>query len=201
MTGQPPGQEAKRAYLVHMPQAEARHLAGTGPTWPASPQTRLALALREWLAGLSRRRAGLIPIRKVVADLTLILETVPLPQRPARGPFGPGRRGLPLPGQVEYLGGGIVRLDEEAISALAGLADGDDFKVTRTDNGPILSVGADTYPAREEEPDTMRGSLEDDFPWVPLRMVAAGLTCSAHVAAYGRVAIPWRLRCSVCRSG
>lgn len=142
---------SSRTYLLHLPQAEARHLAGTGPCWPATPQTRLAAALREWLAGLSRRRAAVVPVRKVVADLSLILETVPLPQRPLRGPFGPGRAGPPLPGQVEYLGGGIVRLDEDAITSLARLAASDDFRVCFSDAGPVLSVGADTYLAREEE--------------------------------------------------
>lgn len=148
-----------RTYLVSLPLAEARHLAGTRPTWPATPDSRLAADLREWLAGLSRRRSALVPVRKVVADLTGLLEAVPLPQRPVRGPFGPGRDGLPLPGQVTYLGGGIVRLDVTAISALASLVDGEDFKATLTDAGPILTVGADHYPAREEEPDPKLAAL------------------------------------------
>lgn len=84
-------------YLVHMPQAEARHLAGTGYGWPAAPQARLAAALREWLAGISRRHSAVIPVRKVVADLTLILEVVPMPQWPLHGPFGPGRAGAERP--------------------------------------------------------------------------------------------------------
>lgn len=145
----------QRTYLVHLPLAEARHLAGTGHGWPATSQTRLAAALREWLVGLSRRRAAVIPVRKVVADLTLILESVPLPQRPLHGPFGPGRTGPP-PGRVDYLGGGIIRLDEDAVSSLASLAPGDDFHVIRTDAGPVLSVGTDEYLVREEEPDTKR---------------------------------------------
>ena len=143
----------RRTWLVHMPLAEARHLAGAGHGWPASPQTRLAAALREWVAGISGRRSGVIPVRKVVEDLTLILESVPLPQRPLCGPFGPGRAGPRPPGQVDYLGGGIVRLDEDALSSLASLAPSDDFYVTHTSAGPVLSVGADTYLAREEEPD------------------------------------------------
>lgn len=57
------------------------------------------------------------------------------------------------PGRAEYLGGGLVRLDQEAISTLAGLADGEDFKVSYTGAGPVLTVGADRYLAREESPD------------------------------------------------
>ena len=140
-------------YLVHMPLAEARHLAGTGPAGPATAEARVINALREWLHGLSRCRTAVVPARKVAADLNLILATVPLPQRPVRGPFGPSRTGLPLPGHVEYLGSGIVRLDEAAISALTTLADGDDFKATHTGAGPVLTVGTDRYLAREEEPD------------------------------------------------
>ena len=143
-----------RTWLVHLPQAEARHLAGTGHGWPATPQMRLAAALQEWLAGISRRRTTVVSVRKVVADLTLILETVPLPQRPVCGPFGPARAGLRPPGRVDYLGGGIVRLDEDALSALASLPPSDDFRVTHTNAGPLLSVGTDAYLAREEEPDT-----------------------------------------------
>ena len=140
-------------YLVHMPLAEARHLAGTGPAGPATAEARVINALREWLHGLSRRRTAVIPVRKVTADLNLILATVPPPQRPVRGPFGPSRAGPPLPGHVEYLGSGIVRLDEAAISVLTTLADSDDFKATCTDAGPVLTVGTDSYLAREEEPD------------------------------------------------
>jgi len=135
-----------------MPLAEARHLAGTGHGWPALPQDRLVAALREWLAGLSRRR-GVVQVRNVIAELTRILEAVPLPQRPVCGPFGPAGAGLWPPGRVEYLGGGIVRLDEEAVSFLASLPPDDDFRVTHTDAGPVLSVGAVRYQAREEEPD------------------------------------------------
>ncbi len=141
-----------RTYLVHMPLAEARYLAGTGYGWPAAPHSRLASALREWLASLSRRRSGVVPVRKVIADVTSILEAVPLPQRPLHGPFGPGRSCPLLPGRVEYLGEGVVRLDEAAIGALAGLRGDDDFRVSYTDAGPVLSVGADTYLAREEIP-------------------------------------------------
>jgi hypothetical protein len=67
-----------------------------------------------------------------------------------RGPFGPGRAGPPLPGRVDYLGAGIVRLDETAITALASLPPGEDFR-THTGAGPVLAVGTDTYLAQEED--------------------------------------------------
>lgn len=145
-----PGTTTGGTYLVHMPAAEARHLAGEHPTWPATPEARIAAALREWVHGLSRRRTAIIPVRKVITDLTLILEAATLPRRPVRGPFGPARDSLPLPGHVEYLGGGIVRLDDTALSSLAGLGAGEDFRVSYTDAGPVLKVGPDHYLARAE---------------------------------------------------
>lgn len=142
-----------RTYLVHMPLAEARHLAGTGPPWPPSPEARALAAIREWVTGLSRRRAATVPVRTVVTDLTAILATVPAATRPVRGPFAPPANGRPpLPGEVAYLGGGTVRLDETAIGALAGLAPGEDFRACLTDAGTVLTVGTDTYPACEEQP-------------------------------------------------
>lgn len=149
---------ADRTYLVHMPSAEARHLAGADPAWPAAPEPRMAAALREWLHGVSRRRTAVVPVRKVVTDLTRILEAAPLPQRPVRGPFGPRPGGLPLPGRAEYLGGGTVRLDETAVRSLAGLAEGEDFRVVWTDAGPMLQVGADRYVACEEQQEHGPGS-------------------------------------------
>jgi hypothetical protein len=143
-----------------MPAAEARHLAGTGPGWPATAEARVLTGVREWLAGVSRRRTAFIPVRKVVTDLTLILDAAPLPRRPVRGPFGPGRAGPPLPGQADYLGGGIVRLDDAAITALASLPPGEDFRVIHTGAGPVLAVGTDSYPAREEEPDPKPGQAD-----------------------------------------
>lgn len=137
-----------RTYLVQLPRAEARHLAGTGKASLPSPEARCVEAVREWLHGLRGRQEATVPVSKVAADLTLILGMVPASSRPARGPFG----GAPLPGRVEYLGCGIVRLDDAAISALAELPDGDDFRVTITDAGPVLAVGADRYLAREEAP-------------------------------------------------
>lgn len=143
-----------RSYVVQMPPPEARHLAGTGPHSLATPEARCLLAIREWLHGISRRRAATVPGHKIVTDLTAILNIAPPPSRPVRGPFAPTGNSKPtLPGQVEYLGNGIVRLDDTAISILTQLREGADFKVTLTDAGPILAVGADTYPAHEEKPE------------------------------------------------
>ncbi len=103
-----------RDYLVHLPRAEARHLAGAGRAWPPGS---------------------------------------PPAERPVRGPFAPDGRGAALPGEVEYLGAGIVRLDEAAVKSLAGLPDGDDFRVVAEDVGPVLSVGTARYVVRELEPD------------------------------------------------
>lgn len=70
-----------------------------------------------------------------------------------RGPFAPSAGGCPPPGHVEYLGNGTVRLDDTAISTLAALRQGDDFRAVLTDAGPILIVGADRYLAHEEQAD------------------------------------------------
>lgn len=141
------------SYLVHLPKAEARHLAGIGPPWPASPETRALAAIREWVHGISRRRAATVPVGKVITDLTAILAIIPPATTPARGPFAPPGDGRPpLPGQVEYLGSGIVRLDHDALQALADLAPSEDFRVDFTDAGPVMSVGTDTYLARAEVP-------------------------------------------------
>ena len=140
-----------RSYLVQMPRAEARHLAGTGDAALPAPEARCIEAIREWLHGLRGRRPATVPVSKVVADLTLILGIVPPAGRPARGPLAAGHGASP-PGQVEYLGSGTVRLDDAAISALAGLREGDDFRVTITDAGPVLTVGGDRYLARPEDP-------------------------------------------------
>ncbi len=149
-----------RTYLVQMPAAEARHLAGVGPATPGSAEARALAAVREWLAGLARRRSATVPVRKIVADLDGLLTLAPPPCRgPVRGLFGPPGGGRPpMPGQAEYLGEGTVRLDEAAITALASLAPGEDFRVTRTAAGPVLTVGADAYLASEEQPQlTLRG--------------------------------------------
>ena len=76
----------------------------------------------------------------------------PAADRPVRGPFAPDARGAALPGRVEYLGAGIVRLDEAAIGSLAELPEGDDFRVIVEDVGPVLTVGPARYVAREEGP-------------------------------------------------
>lgn len=140
-------------YLVQMPKAEARHLAGEGPPWPATPEARCVAAIREWLSGITRSRRAAVPVTRIKADLTRILGTVPVSTVPSRGPFGPGQPGPTLPGRVEYLGDGIVRLDETAIGSLAQLPPGEDFRASFTDAGPVLAVSADTYLAREEDPD------------------------------------------------
>jgi hypothetical protein len=140
-------------YLVHLPRAEASHLAGLGPRGLAGPKDRALATVREWVTGLAHRRTATVPVAKVVADLTVILDTVPSASGPVCGPFSPPGNGRPpLPGRVDYLGGGTVRLDEDAISALAGLPYGEDFRVRFTDAGPVLSIGADAYLACEEEP-------------------------------------------------
>lgn len=122
-----------RTYLIDLPRAEARHLSGVGPAWPATPEARALGTLREWLCGVSRSGAATIAVSKLVADLTLILDIAPAGTRPVRGPLRPDRSGPP--GRVEYLGSGTVRLDEAAIAMLAELRDGEDFRVTFTDAG------------------------------------------------------------------
>lgn len=121
-------------YLVHMPIAEARHLAGVArarpPGGPGSAPGRQPAGGRE--AGL----AG-----------------VPAAARPVRGPFAPDQHGIAMPGRVEYLGAGTVRLDDVAISSLAGLGEGEDFRVVFEDAGPVLLAGSDRYPATEEPSD------------------------------------------------
>jgi hypothetical protein len=140
-------------WLVQMPRAEARHLAGTGgPAWPATPEARCVAALRGWLDGVTRSYRGTVPVAEIAADLTRILELAPVTAAPSRGPFGPRQNGR-RPGRVEYLGDGVVRLDEEAMSALAELGEGDDFRAVCTDAGPMLLVGTDGYLAYEERPE------------------------------------------------
>lgn len=123
--------------------------------WPATPETRCIHAIREWVNGLLQSRAASVSVRKIAADLEPILAAVPVADRPRRGPFTV-RGGRVLPGHVEYLGGGTVRLDEAAISSLAQLGYGEDFRVVFEDIGPVLTVGADRYVAQEEEPDGKR---------------------------------------------
>lgn len=144
-----------RNYLVEMPTAEALQLAGVGHDWPASPEILCIDALREWLYGVQQRRSNSVPVAKIAADLTAILSLVPV-TGPVRGPFSPHRGRPPLPGKVEYVGGGAVRLDPAAISSLAGLPPDDDFHVTSTDAGPVLTVGKARYLARPEDPEPRR---------------------------------------------
>lgn len=141
-----------RTYLVHMPKAEARYLAGVSGDWPASPEARCVHAMREWLNGIRGRKSRYVPVQKVLDDLDPILRQVPVVERPTHGPFASGGGGGPPPGRVEYLGGGAVRLDDVAISALTELREGEDFRVTITEAGPVLTVGTDCYLAHAEEP-------------------------------------------------
>lgn len=142
-----------RTYLVQLPRAEARYLAGVGVGWPATPEARCIHAIREWVNGVRGRQSEQVPKRKIIEDLEPLLAQIPLADRPLHGPFAARGGYPPLPGRVEYLGGGALRLDDAAISALAELRDGDDFHVTFSDAGPILSIGDDHYLAREEAPD------------------------------------------------
>jgi hypothetical protein len=144
-------QQAEAVYLVQLPRAEARHLAGVGACgWPASPEAACLHAVRVWLAGLKGRACVTVPVTCVVADLELILARVPEARVPCRGPFH-SRQGVGAPpGRVEYLGGGVVRLDEDAVATLAGLGADEDFRVVASDGGPVLVIGKDRYLAREE---------------------------------------------------
>ncbi len=136
---------------MQLPQPEARFLVGVGAcAWPASPEAACLHAVREWLAGLRARASVTVPVSAVVADLELILSRVPAARVPCRGPFAPRPRTGPPPGQVDYMGGGVVRLDEDAVSTLAGLGADEDFRAVATDAGPVLIIGKDRYLAREE---------------------------------------------------
>lgn len=139
-----------RTYLVHMPRAEARYLAGLGVGWPTSPEARCVHAMREWLNGIRGRKSRYVPVQKVLDDLDSILGQVPVAERPTHGPFASRGGGAHLRGRVEYLGGGAMRLDDAAISALTELREGEDFRVTITDAGPVLLVGPDRYLAYME---------------------------------------------------
>ena len=119
-----------RSYIVYMPVAEARHLAGAGRARPAG-------------------RPGASPASRSGADREPGTTGSPAAGQPVRGPFVPDQHGIVPPGRVEHLGAGTVRLDEAAISTLAGLGAGADFRVIFADSGPELLVGADSYPATE----------------------------------------------------
>ncbi len=138
-----------RSYRVDLPRADGMRLAGIALGWPGTPEGRCVHAISQWLTGLERRGSRAVLVSKISRDLWPVLEAVPLGQRPHRGPFAPAAPGGPaLPGHVEYLGAGAVRLDDAALSSLAGLATGEDFRVTRTAGGAIMTIGTSHYPAR-----------------------------------------------------
>jgi hypothetical protein len=137
-----------RRYLVELPTTEGMRLAGIRMGWPSSPEGRCVHAISQWLTGLERRRVRCVLVTKISRDLWPLLERVSLAERPLHGPFA--HSGGPLPGQVEYLGAGTVRLDDTALNSLAELRPGEDFRITYEATGPVLAVGHDRYPAREE---------------------------------------------------
>lgn len=139
-----------RTFSVVMPDAEAKHLAGIGNPWPLTPEARCVHAIRGWLTGLENVRAHSVAIRQVSRDLRSILDLVPQEERPVRGPFTVLGGGTPLPGRVQYMGEGTVRLDDQAVSALACLRPDDDFHIAFTDAGPVMTVSGSTYLVREE---------------------------------------------------
>lgn len=140
-----------RTFLVVMPDAEAKHLAGVGNPGLPTPETRCVHAIRNWLTGLENRRAHSVTVMQVSRDLRAILDLAPQAARPVRGPYTALGRGAPLAGRVQYVGAGIVRMDERALSALAGLRLDEDFHVHFTDAGPFLTVSGSSYPVREEQ--------------------------------------------------
>ncbi len=141
-----------RRYRLDLPKAEGMRLAGIGLGWPATPEGRCVHAISTWLTGLERRNTRAVLVTKISRDLWPLLEAVPLTQPLRHGPFAtPPGGGSPLPGRVEYLGAGTVRLDGTALSALAELSDGDDFQVSFTSTGPVMTIGTQCYPAREED--------------------------------------------------
>lgn len=141
-----------RTFLVVVPDAEAKHLAGVGSPGLSTAEARCVHAIRNWLTGLEKRRAHSVMVEQVSGDLRAILDLVPQADRPVRGPFTVLGRGVPLPGRVQYLGEGTVRLDEHALSALTSLQPDEDFRVHVTDAGPFLTVSDASYPVREEQP-------------------------------------------------
>jgi hypothetical protein len=132
----------RRRYVVQMPPAEARHLAGVG---------RAHLAGMPGACPASRAGADPAPGEGTQPDEGTQPGSAgsPAAGQPVRGPFAPDRHRIVPPGRVEYLGAGTVRLDEAAIASLAGLSAGADFRVIFADTGPVLLVGADRYLATE----------------------------------------------------
>lgn len=138
-------------HRVELPRTDGMRLVGIGMRWPATPEGRCIHAISTWLTGLERRAARAVLVTKISRDLWPLLEAVPLRSRALHSSFDPSAEvGSLMPGHVTYLGAGAVRLDAAALSALAKLPEGEDFRVVTTAGGPVMIVGSEYYPAREE---------------------------------------------------
>jgi hypothetical protein len=143
-----------RAYLVKFPgDAEALYLAGITRHPAASPAQACVQAIRDWLDRLKATGREYVSPQEISADLGPVLartEAAAAQHRaPACGPFAPGPAGRRPPGQVDYLGEGVVRLDDQAVATLAVLDYRDDFRISY-DDGPVLIVGSGRYPLTED---------------------------------------------------
>ncbi len=137
------------SYRVELPRAEGIRLAGISAGWPATPEGRCVQGISGWLAGVERRGSRCVLVSKLSRELWPLLEAVPLQCGPRAEP---ARGGSPLPGRIEYLGAGAVRLDAAALSALAELGPREDFRVTFTSTGPILTAGQHHYHLTADAP-------------------------------------------------
>ncbi len=145
------GYAPNRNYRVELPRADGMRLAGIGMRWPATPEGRCVHAISTWLTGLEQRTSRAVLVTKISRDLWPLLEAVPLRPPALHSSFGPSAEaGSLMPGHVTYLEDGTVRLDAAALSALAELPEGEDFRVVTTASGPVMIVGTECYPALEE---------------------------------------------------
>jgi hypothetical protein len=144
----------ERAYLVTFPgDAEALYLAGITRHPHASAAQACVQAIRDWLDRLTAAGREHVSPQEISAGLGPVLaraEAAATHHRaPACGPFAPGQDGRTLPGRVHYLGGGMVRLDPQAVASLAALDYRDDFRISY-DDGPALIVGSGRYPLTDD---------------------------------------------------